>query len=277
MCKTRLVRLLILVVLLLFLSLLFSGCTFKRLEDTKLFERSYLVDDGTVVKIFNKNGNVKVTKSINESLIVQAEIKSRYGKIEIERVKIDITEGKEFIIRTEMNTNIHATVNYSILLPKNTFLENVETTNGAIIVRDISGDVVAKNANGKIELYNVNGTVSAMSSNAHILIKDTKRINLARTSNGKIEVEIFDIPENGTTLTTSNGELKCGISNAINANINARTTNGHISVKTLKLDIIESSEDLLTAQLGSGGEKILLETTNANISISGLEVQQPQS
>ncbi|MEM2900874.1 MAG: hypothetical protein QXT63_08795 [Thermoplasmata archaeon] len=270
-------RLLIIIILLLFISLLFAGCTFRNLEETKLFEQSYLVENGTVVKIFNTNGNVRVAKSINESIIVQAEIKSRLGRLDLEKTKIEVTAGKEFIIRTITESNARTRVNYTIQLPKNASLAEIETTNGGIIVRDVSGDFSAKNANGRIEIYNVNGIVSALTSNAQILIKNTKSINIARSSNGKIEAEIFEIPHNGTTIITSNAILKCAILNVLNANIECRTTNGHISIKQLKLDIIESAENYLTARLGNGGEKILLETTNANVELSGLEIQQPES
>ncbi len=274
--KFRFSRIIVFVVILLVSTLALSSCIIPGVPQTAKFDRSYSSEPGMVVTVFNTEGNVKVVESVNGSVIVHAEKKSSFGKSELDKVKIVVTEGKEFTVRTERTPGARVSVNYSISVPQNVTFVNVESTNGAIIVRDVGCNISVKTTNGKIDISGVRGTVSASTSNGELIITGSKSVSSASTSNGKVSVELFEIPANGTTIRTSNGRVNAKIFNSVNANLYARTTNGKISSSNMHMNVTESSSTHLAGTFGYGGPEISIETTNGNIYLSGTDTPLPQ-
>lgn len=98
---------------------------------------------------------------------------------------------------------------------------DVETSNGAIRVTRLEGDVVLRTRNGRIEVSNVNGPVRADSSNGAIEANDIAGKVEAHTSNGRITVR--HVPE--AELHTSNGAVAAS---DVSGSLSVRTSNGSI-------------------------------------------------
>jgi len=92
----------------------------------------------------------------------------------------------------------------------------------------------------------------------------------AETTNGNIRLEGLTFKD-GIVAETTNGSITLAIASpeALNANLLARTTNGHITVDfPVTLKNLSQSKHRVEAKIGQGGPEISLETTNGSIRIT---------
>ena len=125
----------------------------------------------------------------------------------------------------------------------------IVTTNGAISVEGITGDVRAEATNGGIDLAGALGRVDAETTNGGITV------NLTRGgATGSIDAE------------TTNGSITLTVPEGRSADLEAETTNGGISVD-FPVQVQGRIGRRLKTTLGEGGPLIRLETTNGGIEI----------
>jgi hypothetical protein len=143
---------------------------------------------------------------------------------------------------------------YEIIVPTGTTVGG-ETSNGAVRVANLTGDIEVRTSNGAISLENVSGRLNGRTSNGAIqgeglqtgsttLQTSNGRISLSfdttpqtvevRTSNGAIEIRLpDDAPPFAVTTSTSNGRVETSIRTdpAAAQRIDARTSNGNITIR----------------------------------------------
>jgi DUF4097 and DUF4098 domain-containing protein YvlB len=119
-------------------------------------------------------------------------------------------------------------------------------------VEDASGELKAATTNGGIQVNRFEGKLQA------------------ETTNGNIRLEGLTFKD-GIVAETTNGSITLAIASpeALNANLLARTTNGHITVDfPVTLKNLSQSKHRVEAKIGQGGPEISLETTNGSIRIT---------
>jgi len=227
---------LVLVGALLMLLLIGAGCSRARV--TEDFYQSYRVKAGTVLEIYNPNGQVLVTgldDPEQEEIEIAAVKESYYGQSALDAVDIFIDIDDTMVIETVHppgGTNV--TVNYNILVPEGMLVSVIECSNGNIELRGVRGDPVIATSNGNITVSNVRGLVSASSSNGDLLISGAEGLGALRTSNGNIEAELQDIREN-IEIRTSNGSISLLVNSDLALDFEAATSNGEISFSNLNI------------------------------------------
>lgn len=242
------------------------GCG-KLSKETEEFYKTYKVKAGTKIEVYNKNGDIDIHKWDKNYVEVHALKSTRHGKDELEKVKIEVNTNGVMVIETKyIKKNAKVSVNYKIKLPANVIVDQIDNKNGKIEIEGTKGDALVTNSNGRIEIIDVDGYVSAKTSNGNINITGTTGIFKAETSNGNIKSEISNV-KTDVNITTSNGSIELFIRPNLNANIEAKTSNGKISVHDIQMVVSESSSNHLDGRIGDGGSKIYIKTLNGNIDL----------
>jgi hypothetical protein len=249
-------------------TLLGSGCAS---QDGKEYRKTFSVVPGTVMKIYNKNGNIDVSSWERDDIEVEAIKQSNLFTSLLPEPSIDILTGNELIARTLYSSALSEAipVQYRITVPKGVLVTRVETSNGKISVAGVSGDVDANTSTGEIQIHKVNGFVKAVTSNGNIDITGVGGLYEARNDRGDISVEVPAIRDN-LAIRSSNGNITVSLASNIAAQLEASTSNGNITYSDLPLTVNELSKTKLTGKLGEGSNRINLETSRGSITMKKL-------
>ena len=149
----------------------------------------------------------------------------------------------------EMNTRDNdVSVEFTLRIPDGVHL-NARSTNGGIEAEGLTGDVDARTTNGGISIT-------------------TAGFATARTTNGPIDVTLGDL--RGTEdleFRTTNGAISVTVPGNLNADLTASTTNGRISSDLPIMVQGSFGPRRLEGVIGSGGRRIVLQTTNGNVTL----------
>ena len=251
----------------------FSGCLGSR--STEYFNEDYVVDENTILKVSTINGQIEIIGWDEDKISLNAIKKSNFGRDELDLVKIDV-EQNEGEIEIEAyyigDRASQPSVDMNIKVPSFVIVDMVSTSNGAIDISDVKGDIVASTSNGGIFIDGVDGYVKASTSNGRIKIEDTTGVYDLTSSNLGIDAEIFDFQDD-IEISTSNGGIELYINPSLNADLDISTSNGYITIDDdLGLTLVVSEDKYKQGQLGDGGNKIDIHTSNGNIKIYELDI-----
>ncbi len=264
-------QLMIAVIIILFVSVGLTGCIGSV---SKEFNEEYEINENTILKVANINGEVEIIRWDGNTVTLDAKVSSYKGNDELEKIKIDVIESDNVIdIETKYLGlgSVEVSTDMIIKVPNLVTVDKVTTSNGDIRISGIKGNTTVYSSNGGITITDVDGYVTATSSNGDIEIKDTTGIADLKTSNGHIYAEIFSFKEN-ISLNTSNGGISVYINPSLNVDIEMKTSNGAISISGLQLEITFSEEDHKVGRLGEGGNKLDINTSNGNINLYKLNL-----
>lgn len=268
-----------------------AGCTgVPGPEETEEFNRTVPAEPGSEVVVVNRNGGVNVSAWEEDYVAVTAVKRTVYGRDDLAKVRIEVTEGDPLRIETvHAGFNPQVRVDYTIRLPSGVVLQRVEssngpiklsgvrvagtelaTSNGPVVVDGAPGsDLAAASSNGGIDLSGVEGYVTATTSNGGITVEDCGGIAGLKTSNGPISTEISAV-RGDVTISSSNGGIALRLAEDLNARVVATTSNGRVTVDDLPLRVSESTGTSVSGLLGVGGPTITVTTSNGGINLSGL-------
>lgn len=231
--------------------------------------KTFSVEPGTVLRIYNQNGDIDITGWDRNEIEVDT---VRQGKpLFAKEPTIDISTGKEFVIRTLYSSalSMGARIHYRIKVPKGVLVTDAVGSNGTIQVENVSGDVNAQTSNGSIQLTKVNGFVKAVTSNGQIDITEVNGLREARNSSQNIYVEVPAIRDN-LKISSSSGSITVLLSPDISAQLEASTSSRNVTYKDLPLTIDESSQKRIAGRLGEGGGLISIKTASGSITLKKL-------
>jgi DUF4097 and DUF4098 domain-containing protein YvlB len=213
-----------------------------------------LATDGQV-EVVNVNGRIDVEGVDGTTMDVKAEITVRSGTDEAARELLKQVEIREENAngRVRLETRYpkglgrsNVDVKYTLRVPRAVGV-NVETTNGSIVLNQLTGRVRAESTNGAVDGRNLSGAVSAS------------------TTNGGVDIAVTSLAPDGVTLETTNGSVSLTVPSDAKGTISARCVNGGIKVKDLDVETTETSRRRLEGTLNGGGPAIKLETVNGGI------------
>ena len=226
------------------------------------------------MKVSTINGQIEINNWDGDTILLNAVKKSRIDKEELDLVEINSIESDnqiEIVAKYVGQRTTIPSVDMNIKVPRNITIDTVITSNGAIQISGIKGDVKSTSSNGGIFIENVDGYVSATTSNGRIEINGTTGIADLATSNGNIEVEIFDFLDD-ISIETSNGAITVYINSSLNTNIDMTTSNGQIAISGISLNLTLNEVKHKVGELGEGGNSIDIHTSNGNINLRKLEI-----
>lgn len=202
---------------------------------------------------------------------------------EIRLVRHDTDSGTELEVEAPRRWNRRGHANLELRVPRGTRVE-VSASNGKVCVSGLGNGLRVRSSNVAVRVEDVTGDVEIHASNARLLCAGVCGRLLARTSNGKIEVErhrgaLDASSSNGlihaaieelggpVVLATSNGKIALELPEEVDADVNLRVDNGVIRNQRSLCRCTRSSGGRLTGQLGRGGTPIKLRTSNGSISL----------
>lgn len=235
------------------------------------FEKNFPLERGGSFTLDNTNGAVHIVAWDRNEVKIEAE-KVAQARREEEAQKL--LEATEIVVRQGSNSvevktrtprskdygdsfwswvfgagNGGVAVTYWISIPKGVDVK-IETVNGQINVRELSGRIELETTNGGIEVDEAEGSVSAS------------------TTNGKIRVALAKVtPSETMNFETTNGGITAEFPSDFSANISARTTNGKVNCEFPLVMQGRFGRNELEGKIGSDGGQVYLRTTNGSISI----------
>jgi DUF4097 and DUF4098 domain-containing protein YvlB len=232
---------------------------------TQNIDRTFDVRPGATLALDNVNGHVNVTSWDQPRIRVHAvktvsRLDNAKGALDALRVEMTPRDGGltvhtvypghggiGFLDFLSGNWS-DAKVEYDVTVPRSMSLE-IETTNGAIEVKGVSGVLKAETTNGYILLERCAGNIDA------------------ETTNGRVTAELVSIDRTRTNrLETTNGKIILTVPSSLAAELDASTTNGSIDSE-LPVATHSLGRHSLRGMINGGGATLRLRTTNGSIEI----------
>jgi hypothetical protein len=226
---------------------------------TDEWTRAYTVSSGGELVIININGTVNASASDGKVVEVRAERIAKastdeaaqellkrielHEEVSPSRVRVETRVPRQRFGRQSHEVRYHVRVPAGL---KVTF----ETTNGGVRMENLDGQITASTTNGGVTGRGISGSVNAS------------------TTNGGVQIEMAEVTGD-VELETTNGGIRLELPSDARATVEARCTNGGISVDGLNLDAVQKSRRRFSGTLNGGGHKISAETTNGGIRIRG--------
>ena len=242
--------------------------------------------------INNANGRTRVQGEERDDIEVIAFKRARAESTDaaqrmVEDIRIhasDSGEGLEIDVEIPSKWNRHGTANLDIRVPHDLAV-SVTSANGKVCLRGMRAAVHAKSSNGAVSIEDVVGDIEVYTSNAKCCFGQTRGSLRARSSNGKVELvdhagsvdastsngvikaSLDEIGSEGVVLATSNGRIVLELPDEVDADVDFRVENGVI--RTSRDIDTQTSEPngRIRGTLGRGGPPIKLRTSNGTISL----------
>lgn len=141
------------------------------------------------------------------------------------------------------------------------------SSNGAVRIEDVIGDVEINTSNAKVSTFCTCGHVAARSSNGKIELEEHRGSVDAATSNGTIRCEIDDLGKSGVILSTSNGRIVLDLPEEVDGDVDIRVDNGVIRNSRDIDPMSRERSGRMKGTLGRGGAPIRLRASNGTISV----------
>jgi len=229
--------------------------------------RSYTLAKGGRFEIANENGQIDVKGTQGSEVKVKAfrEVTSNSDEDAQRRLKDlkmreDVSSDRVFI-QAETGGMDHMGfgrglgVRYEVEVPPGLTV-TVKTMNGGVKLDDVDGKITAGTTNGNVTGDGVTGEVQGS------------------TVNGSVSMTL-DAVSGDVRLMTVNGAVRLEVPPTVNADLDAATVNGGVSVDE-KLGLAEVSRDRgsfgpatsIRGRLNKGGPRLSLQTTNGGVRVS---------
>lgn len=226
---------------------------------TEEFHQTYTITPDGRVELSNINGDVHISSWDRNEVKVDA-VKYADSKEQLDEAKIEVDAGKDYVsIRTKYPGHDHsfnwgshnnpASVEYTLTVPRNVRLDEINLVNGALDVAGVTGEVRASCVNGRLNAKNLSG-----------------RAKLS-TVNGRLEASFNQLASTSIEMNSVNGGIGLTIPSDSNASIEANTVSGGID-NDFGLHVSHHFVGHnLDGELGNGGAHVHLSDVNGRIDI----------
>jgi DUF4097 and DUF4098 domain-containing protein YvlB len=263
------------VILMAVAGLLLAGLTaFAGADYREDFSKTLPLKAGERFSLDNVNGDVIVSTWKEDKVEIKAVKVARDDEKDLKDVEIQVEQSAGHVsvkaIWPKFRRHFNVNVDFDIKVPEGVILDEVETVNGGVEVTGRYGRAEVGTTNGSIGLENASGDFRVSTTNGGIQVDRFEGRLDAETTNGNIRLEELKFKD-GISAETTNGSITLAIASPenLNANLLARTTNGHITVDfPVTLKNLSQSKHRVEAQIGQGGPEISLDTTNGSIKIT---------
>jgi hypothetical protein len=233
------------------------------------FHQTYPLAANGRISLNNIDGAVHITAWDRNEVKVDA-IKSANQKERLDETKIEVHAGSDYIeIETKYRDgdltfdhdrwghsrghdgwNNPASVEYTVTVPRNARLDEIELVNGPLEIQGVSGEVHASCVNGHLLARGLQGRVELSSVN------------------GRLEAQFDRVGDSSIELSSVNGGLEVTLPSDVKARLEASTVSGGIEddfgMHVRHHQFVGHS---LEAELGGGGTRIELSNVNGRIEI----------
>lgn len=234
--------------------------------ETEEMHQTYPLASNGRIELENVNGPVHIKAWDRDEVKLDA-IKRAGSKRDLDEVQIEVRSDKDSLsIRTKYPKGNHTwtrdnpgSVDYALMVPRNSRLTDINLVNGSLEVEGISGEIRASCVNGQLIARNLGGRTELSTVNGRL------EASLDRLSS---PVEVSSV--NASVLLTLPSDSK--------ADIEASTVSGSISndfgIRVAKHQWVGHE---LNGELGGGGTRVRVSNVNGRIAIRHANDNRPLS
>jgi len=154
---------------------------------------------------------------------------------------------------------------------------HVITSNGPISIADVNGNLDLKSSNGRIEIVRSGAdSIRAVTSNGSIDVTAARGNADVRSSNGSIALRLVATPAPAEVLArTSNGRILVEVPSDLSADLEMSTSNGavHTDFEAASVRDLRTGRSSLSAKLNDGVGRIDLTSSNGSLTFRTTKIQ----
>lgn len=265
-----------------------AGCiTISRERSTETVTDSVAAEPLDRLDIVNSDGDIVLERTSGDAVEVTAK-KSTKGSLSLENLGIDtVVDGDRLRVETNIDTSGllgSGWIDLRIAVPSDVAVESVDTTDGDISMDGIPGDPRVSTVNGDLHVRQLAGDLRAELEDGDVTVRGTDGVVAASTVDGDVTIEdpggldsvvvtagdvTTDVPHlrSDAHLETTDGDIVVRLTKVPDLRIEARTTAGDITGRSLLEDVETATERELEGQVGEGSYTLVLESTAGDIEI----------
>lgn len=148
---------------------------------------------------------------------------------------------------------------------------DLHTSDGSITVDTLKGDIRLRSGDGSIEAHELDGKVEADSGDGHIRLAGRFEALNVKTGDGSVDTKILPGSKMATswTLRTGDGSVDIALPSDFQADIDATTGDGHISLGGIAMTVQgELSKSEVHGKMNGGGQTLTIHTGDGSIRLS---------
>ncbi|MEZ5427934.1 MAG: DUF4097 family beta strand repeat-containing protein [Pyrinomonadaceae bacterium] len=233
------------------------------LDETERLDQTYPLNPNGKVSVSNVNGSITIEAWDRSEVKLEA-IKTADSQETLNQVKIEVDARPDRIsIETDYgnwnrrgdqkwdNYKRRIEVQYRLNVPRTAVLDEIETVNGSVSLKNLGNYTKASSVNGAVTGMNLRGTAELS------------------TVNGGVTGDFDQLPTGSIiSLSTVNGSANLVIPSDVNATVRAETVNGSIKndfgLPVRKGKYVGAD---LYGKIGTGDVKVKLESVNGGLSV----------
>ena len=221
-------------------------------SDTTL-TKTFALNDDARVSLKNVNGNITVTAWDQPK--AEVNVITRGGSDRIAQVFFT-NSGGNLSIRTAAPTRGNQDVRFEVKLPRELGRVELSSLNGVIKLSDVTAEILVEGRNSAIELANVVG------------------VSKVHTVKGSIKAALLEASDRSMEFESTNGSIDLTVPPGFEADLDASTIHGSINIDDTFGVPVEKGivGQKAKGELGKGGERLKLATTNGNVKLTTAEV-----
>lgn len=219
----------------------------------QIVNRSFPLAPRGSVELKNVNGSVRIVGWDRNFVALRVVKRTEEEPADLLRVRIRVSAKPDQIsiqTRYPKDNGVPVSVEYFLRVPHHAVLREVETVNGAVLVRRMDGKGELRSVNGNVEILDSAGGFSA------------------QTTNGNLRIELRRLdPQTALEGGTVNGSVVLALAPNAGAELRVHMLNGDF-----RSDLpvhVETAGNLrqFRGNLGGGGAQLDLHTVNGSIRI----------
>ena len=147
---------------------------------------------------------------------------------------------------------------------------DLHTSDGGIAVDSLKGDIRLRTGDGSIEAHDLDGKVEANSGDGHIRLAGRFEALNVKTGDGSVDTRVLPGSKMATswTLRTGDGSVDVVLPADFQADINATTGDGHISLGIPVTVEGTFSKSEVRGKMNGGGQMLTIHTGDGSIRLS---------
>lgn len=220
--------------------------------------KTFNVSERAEFRLDNVNGDVDIKGWDNNEIKVKAVVTAKNQDAR-DRITIEMNENDRGVsVETQYKkssswgNNHSGSVEYTVMVPRNTRLSSIDLVNGSLTVENVKGEMNIDLVNGSIDAIGLASDSEINSVNGSIVVayqtlsKDLKDISID-TVNGRIELRLPESINADVDIETMNGSIRNDFGLSVNKNM--------FSGKNLH------------GTIGSGDVRISIESVNGGVKL----------
>jgi len=251
-------------------------CTVATAGDDQ-WQKNYSVTGKPQVSVRTNDGVVQVSTWPRKEV---GFIVSRKGGTLGKNVRIEQSaEGNRISVTVHISrflasVNLARSISIQAMVPAEADLD-LDAGDGQIRINNVAGNLRLQTSDGSIDASELGGQLHARTTNGNIQVRGRFDVLVLKTNDGQIKAEVAAGSRlaSAWSVNTSDGGVRLRLPNELSAELDARTSNGHIISEIPVATSGVVSEHHLHGTINGGGLPFEIHTGNGSIQISRIEAK----